>query len=253
MKPITLYSALASTNGKITDAYTYNDEGVFISSNGTKLFNWAKREYGLIDYVEALKVSSNAYFANLAVNTVGASQLLKTANEFFLYNQEIELDFTTIKSTFALSDYSNDALIASNAIGQGKTTTSPLHLCMIVNALSNGDFVKPYLIKSIDTASGKNVYKTKTETISKLNSDYTKIIKEALSETADSYGLSSKYDIIAKTGTADTPIGVRTSIMVSTGEYSIVINRNNSGNNSKELANEAQKIIDFLEKNLGIY
>ncbi len=174
-----------------------------------------------------------------------------------LFNQQVELDFGSFYSIYTLDTFTNQE-VAANSYGQGTTTISPIHLNAILQCLINdGLMLKPYMVSSIDTASGfTNLYKGESEVIAQVEKEYADIVLDTLKTAAQKYGLQSRNyeELYAKTGTSECSDNksIRTSIMVGTEDYSMVINCNNTSVQSNQLYSKAQTLIDCID-NLGIY
>ena len=192
----------------------YLDNGVTYTSSGYAIYNSSKVTLGTkITLSKALCYSVNTYFADM-VNDVGADKFSEVA-ERFLVGQDIELDFTTLKSSFDISG-GNDALMAS-AFGQGKTLLTPLHINMITSAVVTGNLVQPYLIKEIIAPGedGKILKTTKSKVIKSGIVSYETAcqIRDGMVDAAAYYGLydiqynGKKCSIAAKTGTAEVDRG----------------------------------------------
>lgn len=182
----------------------YNDTGYFLDN---KIHNYNYGVYGECDLKSALNNSINTYFANAGVELGGA--MLENTFSNFMVGEDIELDFTTLSSTFISNNEYSDFIIASNAYGQGELVMAPLHLSMMMGSImNNGEMMKPYLIEKI-TDDNKTVYKKDVERLSKVSDKNTcKKIKELLITNSESYGFYNEFDkdevtIIAKSGTAD--------------------------------------------------
>ena len=188
----------------------YLDNGVTYTSSGYAIYNSSKITLGTkVTLTKALCYSVNTYFADM-MNDVGADKFNEVAERFFV-GQDIELDFTTLKSSFDISD-GNDALMSS-AFGQGKTLLTPLHINMITSAIVTGNLVEPYLIKEV-IAPGEDgkILKTSKPTIMKsgiVSYETAREIRAGMVSAANYYGLydlqynGRRCTIAAKTGTAE--------------------------------------------------
>lgn len=158
------------------------------------------------DIATALVESINTYFASAAVNALGAGRLDKTARRFLIGEGDITLDFTTLRSNFNLGSFSDDALLAQTAYGQGETVMSPLHIAMVMSTILNdGITMKPYLVASLSNDGKLREYSSR-EVLSEevISKDTARAMQEMLADTAEHYGFdSSKLGFCyAKTGTA---------------------------------------------------
>ena len=204
-----MISSVAISESKLSDV-PYLDNGVTYTASGYAIYNSSKVTLGTkITLSKAICYSVNTYFADM-MNDVGEKKFNEVA-ERFLIGQDIELDFTTLKSSFDISD-GNDALMAS-AFGQGKTLLTPLHINMITSAIVTGNLVQPYLIKEV-IAPGENgrVIKSTKPSIMKegiISYETAREIRSGMVNAAKYYGLYEvQYNgescaIAAKTGTAE--------------------------------------------------
>lgn len=190
----------ALEKGFIGNDLIYYDNGEFqCADNSDVVHNYGNFAYGTLDMSKALMVSSNTYFANLALK-VGNADMLQTA-ERFLFNRPIKLDFCVLESSYTLDG--EDFLLAQTGFGQGKTLLSPMHLAMIFQSISNdGEMMAPFVISSISTKS-KVLYSSNPEKLSQVFSKETcQRIREVSKDAADSYGLPA-FTTFAKSGTAE--------------------------------------------------
>jgi peptidoglycan glycosyltransferase len=116
-------------------------------------------------------------------------------------------------------------------IGQGNLTMTPLHLALIGSAVANnGTAYRPTVVDEIRTAAGRNVFRERKEKIinKALSKKSCKKLREALHESALHYGLNEESlgTVYAKTGTAETPSGTHTYIVVFNDSYSFCISLN---------------------------
>ena len=188
----------------------YYDNGVTYTDSGYAIYNSSKVTFGTkITLSKAMCYSVNTYFADM-MNDIGEDKFNEVA-ERFLIGKDIQLDFTTLKSTFDISG-GNDDLMAS-AYGQGRTLITPLHINMITSAVVTGNLVEPHLVKEI-IAPGENgrvIKTTKSNVITSgiVSYETAAQIRSGMVDAASYYGLyniqykGSKCAIAAKTGTAE--------------------------------------------------
>ena len=189
------------------DGTTVFDQGSYTFRNGQTITNYDSRAFGELDLDGAIKNSSNVYFITKALE-MGADNLEASLRKFLL-GEDIELDFTTLSSNLDFEDR-RDEVVGSIAFGQGKTEVTPLYMAMAAQAIVNdGVMLKPYMIKSIDTGSGKNVSTGQTEQLTTVTSKETADeVTNAMTIAADHYGFDyigpDGWEVAAKTGTAQT-------------------------------------------------
>lgn len=234
------------------DEEIVTDEGS-LTIGGQTIKNYDGAVYGEISYEEGLVYSSNVYFMDRALK-LGASTMQKTA-ESFLLGQEIPLDFTTIKSTFDLGDYSEN-LLAATAFGQGNTLVTPLHMAMITQSIANdGKMMKPYLFKEAINGKGKTILKGNEEVLKEtMEKSTAKKIRKAMTAAGEHYELSTVgdgYEIAAKTGTAQRGNGTNNAWMVTFApadnpKYVIVLNKLKTQDIGKTLAPIVEELYEQL-------
>ena len=102
----------------------------------------------------------------------------------------------------------SDAVTAQTAIGQGKTTISPMHNALIAATIANGGvMMTPYVIDRVENYKGKTVVDFEPKMYDKLMSaDEAACIKDMMklvvSEGTGARLISESYQAAAKTGSA---------------------------------------------------
>ncbi len=231
-KIITAAAALKQLEKKklTKDDFEYFDEGYLETPDGTHVItNYSGIANGSIDLAGAFAVSCNTYFANLSLKT-GWDALSETAAAF-LVGKEIEIPFLPqLHSTF-LEEDKTPSLLAMTGIGQGNLTITPLHLALIGSTVANdGTGYRPTVVDEIRTAVGKTVFREKKEKIIRkaLSKKNCRKLRDAMHESALYYGLDEESlgTVYAKTGTAETPSGTHTYIVVFNDTWSFCISLN---------------------------
>ena len=236
---------------KEKDDYIFQDTGSFVPEGGAEIHNAGRAAYGEVDLEKAFVSSVNTYFASLACNEIGGKTLKETSSAF-MFNEDIELDFTTLSPRFSLGDYSQNT-IAQTAFGQGLTQISPLYLAMVVQSIANeGEMLKPYLIKNASLYEGKKVvYAGKTQKLANpLTPETAEKVKNLMISAGEEYGISEDGRVVgAKTGTAEIPGGLYHLYFAAfTEDYTIVISRNDaqSYDTSGSLVELIKPILNYL-------
>ena len=182
-------------NGKVDiDDYTIHCSG--------------NKSHGQEDLLKAFSNSCNSAYASMGVS-LNRKDFSNTAEEL-LFNKDLP---TLIKGTkaskFNITNETKESIVAQTAIGQGKTTVSPLHLCMIASAIANdGNLMEPFLVDKIVSDDG--------EVVSEMTPvSYGNLITYEEAELLDQYmeavvtdGTAEKVDfgdlkVYGKTGTAE--------------------------------------------------
>lgn len=233
------------------EKYEYFDEGSY-SEGGFAIKNQNNAVYGQTDLEKALNHSVNTYFASAGVK-LGAKKLQSTA-ERFMFNEEIELDFTTLYSNINIPKNDINQL-AQTAFGQGSLQISPLQITMIMQAvLNDGEMYKPYLINSI-TDDEKVVYKAKSkEKLSdSIDKKTAKKLQELLHSNAIHYNMDEEYGyVLAKTGTAEMAKKglyhkyLVVGAIINDNEYAFCIDCKNLTNPNYDLKPIARKLLKNL-------
>jgi len=112
--------------------------------------------HGNVDLHEALVVSCNVYFSELAVK-LGASPLREYAKRFG-FEREVDLiPDEDSKHLFAVASRSvspkiterDKGLLAQSGIGQHEVRATPLQMAMVASAIATGKLMNPYIVKEI--------------------------------------------------------------------------------------------------------
>ena len=184
-----------------------NDKGSYTFKNGQTITNYNERVFGKIYLDDAIKYSSNVYFIEKALE-MGGDNLESSLRKFKL-GEDIDLDFTTLKSNLDFEDY-RDEVVGSIAFGQGKTEVTPLYMAMAIQSISNnGVMLEPYMIQSIVSGNDKTVKTGKTKELTTTTSKETADeVTDAMTIAAKHYGFDyigpEGWELAAKTGTAQT-------------------------------------------------
>lgn len=226
-----------------------------ITVGGATFKNYGNKPYADIDLKSALGNSVNIYFIHYA--KILGSYNIRNICERFLIGENIELDFTTLKSSHGLdNDTSSASNVAATSFGQGKVLLSPIHMAMIASSIANGGtMMKPYLIDSV-TSDAKVTYKGKPEKLTQVaDKEITDILMKTLQESAvEYYDIPASYNVAAKTGTAELghsiPSGTgqnRATFMSCTEKYSVVICANYTSKFGGDFKQSALQLYDLLE------
>ena len=168
--------------------------------------------HGEINMKDAMAVSCNIYFAELAVE-LGPEKMTEYA-EAMGFNKSFKLDANDIAmSRFSVKD-ADTAALAWSGVGQYTDMANPMHMAMICSAIANGGTpTEPYILESVNSLFNfKNIL---TDTHDK---NGTRMIKSSTASklgemmrftVSDYYGDSMFGDlhVAAKTGTAEVANG----------------------------------------------
>ena len=162
---------------------------------------------GEVDIREAMAQSCNVFFAQLALD-MGKDKMTKYAEKAG-FNSTLKIDgIETAESIYDVSDASDNDL-AWSGVGQYTVLETPINMAVISAAIANGGTpVMPYFMKSIG-GSQKNSTKLGNRIMDKETADK---LYEMMDHTVEvnygKYYFSSKYDVCAKTGTAEVGDGI---------------------------------------------
>ena len=108
----------------------------------------------------AFSKSNNPVFARLALGDgANKEEILQTAFSFG-FNTPIPFELPLVPSFF--TQPSSDYQLARASAGYTNSTMTPLHAALIVSAVANGGkIMSPYLVDSIQSAKGKQIYSAK--------------------------------------------------------------------------------------------
>jgi len=111
-----------------------------------------------LDLADAMEVSSNIFFAHVALET-GATAFRDTARTFG-FERPIPFELPTVASQLNAGDGPMDGFtdrpeLASAGFGQGKVLTTPLQMAIVAGAIANGgEMIAPRLVDRLVSADG---------------------------------------------------------------------------------------------------
>lgn len=174
---------------------------------GSKIRCYNGKVHGTVNMEEAFAYSCNSAFAYMG--TTLSVKKWRNLCEKLLFNTSLPVDFGYTKSQFLLTKKSDAAEIAETAMGQGKTTISPLHNMLITAMVANdGVMMKPYVVDSIKSSNGQVVKSFSPKEYKKcISKKKAKKLREYM-ESVTSYGTASvmasaSYTSAGKTGSAE--------------------------------------------------
>ena len=204
-KIVTTIAYLRDNDGD--DYFDYNCKGS-ITVDDYKIHCSSKKAHGSEDLLKAFSNSCNSAYAYMGIN-LDREVFLSTANSL-LFNETLPADLgNTRKSKFNIDDSTSDSIVAQTAIGQGQTTVSPLHMCMLVSAIANnGELMEPYMADKLVSEEGDIVSATTPKSYGKLLSDEEVLLLNEYMEAVVMDGTADNVDfgdlkVYGKTGTAE--------------------------------------------------
>ncbi len=169
------------------------------------------KAHGTVDLEQALTVSCNCYFAQLATE-VGASKL-KGVMEQVGMETPAEFDLAYSQNKIGLKADATESELVETAIGQGKTAVTPLYMAMLASAIANeGIMMQPYIVDHIQYNNGKTGMQTvpkklaeicTTEEASTLRDMMISVVTNGTGTAASVNGVT----VAGKTGTAENATG----------------------------------------------
>lgn len=213
-KIVTLAGAL--DKGTVTPNSVYNSPSS-IEIGNAEVTNYHNHSYGRTTVEDAMAVSSNTAFAQIAVE-LGADSLVSYAEKFGFNNSKLALDFAETTSLMPnpaeMTTWETAWAGVGQPVGEHESPAGPqatpmqMAICMAAIA-NNGVAVHPYVIDKIISASGATVAQTQPQLLGQAIAETTAATeREILARVVDS-GTGTKAqvdgaDVIGKTGTAET-------------------------------------------------
>ena len=152
-KPIVLASALEH-NIKLN---TYCNGQLNV--NGTTFCCNNFTEHGYVNMKLALEKSCNCYFIRLG-QIVGKENLLAMSSSFGFGNDFEICDNMILQKGILpkINEINSEQALANLSFGQGKLTTSPLHLALVYSVFANGGYFRPpTLMRGIIDENGEKI------------------------------------------------------------------------------------------------
>ena len=228
--------------------FTYNDETGIVIYNEGEVRNCDGEIMGMLDLKKAVLKSSNVYFAlaSMQVDRATIQDMIKK----FMFNQDIDCDFGTVRTDYDLGTYRYDR--ASAFYGQGMTLFSTVSLAMLTQGVCDGSIYKPHIIDSVydENESSVNIFsETEEEVLSEnvVSNETMKKLDSILLETAENYGIPAEMNIRAKTGTADlVNLKQKATICSYNDDYIVVVSETNTDKYGIKLTDKLIQIYDYL-------
>ncbi len=196
-KIITLSGALDAGVTKLSDDFPVQTSATL---SGVELQN-ANGEACGGSLLESFAESCNSVFAPMGAK-LGATRLVAAA-ERFGFNRAPDLPGAPMGSIPPASEIGDDLAVGSTAIGQGKTTATPLRMAEVAGAIANrGELVGPTLLRG---GRGGRRRATTPRTARVVTRAMRLVVKQGTGSAAAVTGVS----VAGKTGTAELRSTVR--------------------------------------------
>ncbi len=210
------------------------------------------RAHGKLDLQQALAVSCNVTFGQLALD-LGRPKMAKYF-ERYGFTQMIKGDIQ--ENANSIPDFSrlSDGDLAQTGIGQGSLLVTPLRMAMLASTFANkGNMMKPYLLQKIVAPDGTIVRETKPDVWlspadSKLASQIVDMMVTVVEEGTGSAAALRGIQVAGKTGTAENPHGASHAWFIGFApaedpQVAVAIIVENAGSGGKAAAPIARQII----------
>ena len=188
------------------DSFSYNCKGKIDVEDYT-IHCSSNKAHGSEDLLKAFSNSCNSAYAYIGIN-LDEEVFLNTADTL-LFNKDLPTSLNNVKKSSFSIENEKESVVAQTAIGQGQTTVSPLHMCMLVSAIANdGELMEPYMADKLVSVEGDIVIESKPESYGKIMSeDEVALLNEymeavVMDGTADSVDFG-ELNVYGKTGTAE--------------------------------------------------
>lgn len=219
LKVVTMAAAL--DRGAIAPDFTYFDNGS-LSVGGITVQNWDRAAHGTVDATQILVQSLNIGASTLAI-MLGPDDFYSELSEFgFGRRTGVDLQGEEAGIFYAPGNPNwAEASIATNAFGQGISTT-PLQMLTAVNAIANGGLImQPRVVHQI--IDGSTLYNSQPTALGRPISaqaaaQVTQMMVEVVRQGLDDGASLPGYTIAGKTGTAEipTPFGYEDGASIAT-------------------------------------
>lgn len=234
--------------------YSFNCTGSF-TEDGNTINCYHGSVHGKVDLKKSFAKSCNSSFANIG-SRLDASKFKKTAEEL-LFNKALPIKGNYQKSNFILDDSEDSSNILQASIGQGETLISPMHLCMLTQAIANGGMlVRPYYVDRIENYQGVVMKQYKKSTYGRIMSEeeseqLLEYMLDVVAEGTASALADTKYVCAGKTGSAEYSKDKKASHAWYTGisdyhgkKLVVTVLVENGGSGSKSAVPMAKTVFD---------
>ena len=183
-----------------------------ITIEGHQISNVGQRAWGRISLLDALVVSSNSVFVELA-QQIGSEDLLQMAGSFGLGRKPPLLGPSVVATGRLPAGKLSRLELAQMAIGQYGLITTPLQMAMVAQTIANdGLMMQPLLVEAFQAPRNERRWINSPQPVTYVtSSQVAKQIRDAMAEavsrgTGQKAGLAT-IDVAGKTGSAENPQG----------------------------------------------
>lgn len=207
-KLVTALSIMENVKDWQTRTYECQGEASF---ENKVIHCYKNKVHGTVDMKQALTVSCNCYFAQMATE-VGPAKLREVMTRVGMETPaKFELAYS--QSKIGLEATATQSELVETAIGQGRTAVTPLYMAMLASAIANeGIMMQPYIIDHIQYSNGKVGKQTvpqklteicTTEEAALLRDMMVSVVENGTGKAASVNGVT----VAGKTGTAENATG----------------------------------------------
>ncbi len=189
------------------ESFSYDCHGRF-QTDRKDVECYKGKRHGKLDLNSAFAKSCNGAFAKMLSET-SYDTFMSTAKQL-LFNTSFDKLSIPVKGSKVTYNKTDDLwMTAQTAIGQGETTTNPMHMAMIVSAIANdGKLMNPYMVDEVLNADQETIKTFLPSTYTTLMTSKEAEILSGLMESVVTSGTATslknkKYTVAGKTGTAE--------------------------------------------------
>ncbi len=211
-----LTAAAALDSGLITPTSTYASPST-LEIGGANITNYNKAKHGTITVTQAIAVSSNTVFAQIA-SELGADALVAYSEAFGINNSALAQDFAVATSLMPvaaeMTEWETAWAGVGQPVGEHDSAAGPqvtvTQMAVVMAAIANGgEVMQPYIINSVLSAQGNVLSQTSPSSLGQAISEETAAELCEMLETVVASGTGTAAQIsgatvIGKTGTAET-------------------------------------------------
>ncbi|MBO5093784.1 MAG: penicillin-binding protein 2 [Lachnospiraceae bacterium] len=186
--------------------YHFSCKGSF--GSGEDVINcYHGSKHGAVDLKKSFAKSCNSSFANIGL-ALDKKQFAQTLDKL-LFNRKLPLSGVYNESKLEIAEDESDGEMMQNAIGQGRTQITPVHLALITAAVANdGVLMKPRMISRIESGAGVKLKEYSAEKYGALMSAEEAAVLQEYMEAVVEEGTATKlsglsYTAAGKTGSAE--------------------------------------------------
>lgn len=205
--------AAAIEEGVFDPDELYQSGSIYVPGDPTPIRDHNRLGWGMISFLDGLKLSSNVAFVKLGFERLGADKLRDYFTRFG-FGQKTGIEIPNEAVGTIHFQYNRD--IAAATFGQGGVMVTPIQQVAAVAAVANGGLLmKPYIVKSTtDTLTQTTtvteptvVRRVISEETSKLASGYLEQVVSDLEKGTARNAYIEGYRVAGKTGTAQKVVG----------------------------------------------